>query len=262
MLQFLRNLVNSPLIRRMVGGDFGAALDDQSYTIYVKGSKMAQAAESGSTIYDLDTDSVTIVDNEAQTYSVETFGELRAKIERAQGWMKHPEAGAVPFAVAVENTEQTRRIMGRLATKSLLSLTARSDSAWGTPVVKVTTWLVPVDPKLRMLADFSRRAAQKLGTVFTLVPSLFGAAGDSASAPTPEVRKLLGISVLDEIAVSGVHSPLAGLLGNGGDQTDAPVIQLEIQSSNFSSQLIEDTRFAIPAGFRHEQPNRPRQERN
>lgn len=254
MVGFLRNMVNSPLIQRMVGGDFGAALDDQSYTVYVKGSKMAQVTDSGATIYDLDARTVTLVNNEKQSYSVETFDELRAQIERAEQWMKpgmkHDSSGAVRFDVGIERTDQTRSIDGRIATKALITLTSQSESTWGKPVVNVTSWLVPVDPGMRTLYDFSRRAAQELSSVFTLVPSFFGAAGTSVA--TTDTQKLKGISVLDRIAVTGVTTPLSGLLGNRSEQENAPVVVLRIESSGFSYAPLDSSRFAIPAGYRQE----------
>jgi len=251
MLGFLRNLVGSPLVQRMVGADIEAALEDQAYTVYVKGSKMAQVAEGGSTIYDLDANTITAIDSDKQTYTVETFDELRAQIERAQQWIRHPANSAVPFDVNIEKTDQTRAINGRTATKSLITLAAQSDNAWGRPVVAVTTWLAPVDASTRPLYEFSKRAAAKLSSVFTLVPSFFGAATDNAAAP--HAPRLNGISVLDEIAVTGVTTPLAGLLGNRDAHANTPVLTLQIQSSNFSSGPVDDAKFTVPPGYRQQQ---------
>ena len=256
MLGFLRSLAANPLIRRMVGGDLEAALDDQAYTVYVSGSKMAQVTESGTTIYDLDANTITSIDNEKQSYSVETFADLRAQIERAQQWMKHPKTDAAPFDLVIEKTDQTRTIDGRTATKTFITLTAQSGNAWGRPVVNVTSWLVPVTPATRQLYEFSKRAADKLSSVFTVVPSFFGAAGIPQGSTAADAQKLNGISVLDEIAVTGVTSPLAGLLGNRDSQANRPAVILETQSSNFSSAPIGAAKFAVPAGYRQEQQRR------
>lgn len=248
MLGFLRNLVGNPFIQRMVGADLESALDDQEYTVYVKGSKMAQVAEGGSTIYDLDANSVTSIDDEKHKYSVQTFAELRAQIERAEEWMKHPKGEAPRFDVRVEKTNHTRALDGRTARETLITLTAESESAWGKPVVNVTSWLVPVDLTTRPLYDFSRRAASKLSSVFTVVPSFFGAAGGA--------QELNGISALDEIAVTGVSNPLTNLFRSRDTRSNAPVITLEIQSSRFSARPLDSSHFTIPAGYRQEQQHR------
>lgn len=253
MLGFLRNLVSNPLIQRMVGADLEGALDDQSYTVYVKGSKMAQVAEAGSTIYDLDANSITITDDSKQSYEVETFEDLRAQIERAEQWMKHPKNGSAPFDVHIEKTDQTRTIEGRTAGKSLITLTAESDNAWGRPVVSVTAWLVPVESSTRPLYEFSKRAAQKLATPFTVIPSFFGASGGSMDATNSQ--KLNGISLLDEIAVTGVTNPITNLF-RGHDRGNAPVVTLETRSSNFSNGPVSPSKFRVPEGYQQEKQRR------
>ena len=256
MLGFLRNLASSPLIQRMLGGDLAAALDDQSYTIYVKGSKMSQAAEFGFTVYDLDAGTVTLIDTDRRTFTVETFADLRSQIERAEQWMKHPNSGPVPFDVSVQQTDQKQMFDGRPATKALITLSAQSEDAWGKPVVNVQSWLSPVNASTRPLYNFAKRAAGKLSSVFTLIPSVFGAAGESPGSTTGDLQKLRGVSVLDQIAVTGVTTPLAGLLGNRDGQENKPVIVLEIQSTNFLDRPIDSAKFAVPAGYRQEQQRR------
>lgn len=251
MLGFLRNLVGSPLIQRLVGADLQAALEDQSYTVYIKGAKMAQVADSGSTIYDLGAGTITSLDRQNETYSVETFDDLRGQIERAQQWMKHSKTEFVAFDVNVQKTEERRSLEGRTASKSLITLTAQSESAWGRPVLTTAAWLVPVSPATRPLYDFAKRAAAKLGTVFTLIPSFFGAAADGSGTVTSELEKLNGISVLDQISVTGVSNPITRLFGRAGESNSA-VITLQIQSSNFSAEPIDRSRFVVPAQYREQ----------
>lgn len=257
MLGFLRSLVANPLIQRIVGADLQAALADQAYTVYVKGAKMAQVADGGSTIYDLDAGTITTIDPDKRTYATETFDDLRAQIGRAQQWMKHSKGDTVAFDVSVEKTDETRAINGRTATKSLITMTAQSESSWGRPVVNAVTWLAPVDSGTRPLYEFARRAAAKLSSVFTLVPSFFGAAADGSGTASADLQKLNGISVLDQIAVTGVTNPLTSLFANNrASQAANAVITLEIRSSDFSSAPVDPSRFTIPAGFSAEQRHR------
>lgn len=247
MLHFLRDLVGSPLIQRMIGADIQSALDDQTYMVYVKGSKMAQVAESGSTIYDLDAGTVTTIDSENRTYSVETFADLRGQIDRAEQWMKRSQNGAILFDVQIDATSQKRVIGGYPANKTLITLTAQSESAWGRPVIHVNSWLAPLNKDFKPLYDFSARAAAKLSSIVSAVPSFFGAAVGSA---TPHgTNKAGGISMLDEISVTGVTNPISSLFSSNATRDNKPVISLEVQSSNFSFQPLPSSKFAIPAGF-------------
>jgi hypothetical protein len=256
MLGFLRNLVGSPLVQRLVGADLASALEDQSYTVYVKGSKMAQVAGGGSTIYDLDAGTVTTIDTDKQTFTVETFADLRAQIERAEQWMKRSKNESVLFDVQIENTGQTRAVKGHTASESEITLTSRSEGAWGRPVIHDAAWLVPVDSRMRPLSDFSKRAAAKLSSVLTTIPSFFGAAGDEPGTAGANLARLNGISVLDEIAVTGVSNPLANLFRGGNSRSDTPVIRLAVESSHFSYGTVSPSRFAVPSGYRQEQNRR------
>ncbi len=256
MLGFLRNLVGSPLIQRIVGADLESAIEDQSYTVYVKGSKMAQVTGGGSTIYDLGAGTITTIDTDRQTYTVETFDELRAQIERAEQWMKRSKNASVLFDVQIEKTGETRAIEGHTASEREIILTAQSEGAWGRPVIHDAAWLVPVDSRMRPLYDFSKRAAAKLSSVITTIPSFFGAAGDPSGTAGANLAKLNGISVLDEIAVTGVSNPLANLFRGGNSRSDTPVISLAVESSNFSYGTVNPSRFSVPLGYRQEQNRR------
>lgn len=252
MLGFVRNLAHNALTQRMLGTDIEDALADQTYTVYVAGSRMAQVAETGSTIFDVDAGTITSIDTGAQTYSVETFADLRARIERAEQWMKHPKDEAVPFRITVERTAAKRSFDGHTATQSVITLTAESANVWGQPVVRVAAWLAPLDSTTRPLYDFSQRAARKLASPFTAVPSLFGAPSPPASATGPGSPPLKGISVLDRISVTGVVNPVANLFHRSEEAATTPVITLEIESSGFRGGPVDDAKFRVPAHFRQE----------
>ena len=64
-----------------------------------------------------------------------------------------------------------------------------------------------------------------------------------------EASKLDGYTILTDIDVSGVSSPMLAAMGSANNDTNAPLIKLEVQSSNFVSGTIDDSKFAVPAGY-------------
>ena len=80
MLETVRRMSNMPLVGRMGGGSLKNAFQDQNYSLFIKGAKMARLGGPFSSIYDLDAGTITTINNEKQTYTVQTFEELRQQI--------------------------------------------------------------------------------------------------------------------------------------------------------------------------------------
>jgi Asp/Glu/hydantoin racemase len=254
MLDALRSMAANPVIGRMAGASLGSALHDQNFTVYLKGSKMAQIGDPLSVIFDLDAGTVTTLNNENQTYSVQTFEEMRLHLEQAQQRMKRSKAGDVQFDVKVENTGRTQTLNGQAASETIMTLSAQSDGPYGHPIVRVNAWLVPIDSTTREVHEFSKRSAEKMSSTFSSMPAIFGGAGTALSTATTELQKMDGIPVLDDVTVTGLTTPL-NLAGRNTDP-NAPVIAIETQSSNFASGPVDDSRFNVPAGYSLEQHRR------
>jgi hypothetical protein len=249
LVEMVHRMASNPMLGRM-GGGLAGALQDQKFTVYIKGSKMARVGATTSSITDLDAGTMTIVNNERHTYRTQTFEEMRQQLEQMQQRMNRGQAGGdIQFDVKVDNTGQTRTIDGKTAADTVLTLTAKSASANGQMVVKVDAWVIKAESAMQEVRDYYKRLSEKFAYAFAGSPGL-GAAGAGINAAYREMMKLDGYPVMTDIAVSGVASPM--MQGGGGD-SNAPMITMETQSSNFVVGPVDDSKFAIPAGYTQEQ---------
>lgn len=247
MVEMIRRMANNPMISRK-GGGAASAFQDQKFTVYIKGSKMARIGQATSTITDADAGTVTVINNERRTYMTQTFDEIRQRMEQAQQRM-HQQGGNLQFDVKTDTTGQTRTIDGKSAGEVVLTLTAQSSSANGQMIVKVHSWLIAADAAMQEARDFYKRLGQKFSYAFGGSPALGPAAG-GISAAYREMMNLDGYPILSEIAVTGVASPMAMV---GGGDPNAPLIKTETESSKFVSGPVDDSKFAVPAGYTQEQ---------
>jgi len=255
MLDMVHRMASMPMLGRMAGGNLKTAFQDQNYSIYIKGSKMARLGGSFSTIYDLDAGTITTINNEKQTYTVQTFDELRQQMEKMQERMNRGQAPKLDFDIKLENTGEKRQINGQTATETVITMTAKSASASGQMVVKVHAWLVPPDAAMHEAVDYSKRLAEKFQYAFAGFSPAMGGAGAGINAAMKEAMNQNGYPVLTDVEVSGVSSPMAGMMGGGNNNDpNAPALQMETQSSNFSTGGVDDSKFSIPAGYKQQKP--------
>lgn len=257
MVEMLHNMANMPLVGRMAGGGLKAALQDQNYTIYIKGSKMARLGGLSSSIYDLDAGTITIINNEKRTFTVQTFDELRERMEKMQERMNHGQGANLDFDIKSENTGEKRDINGQTATGVVITMTAKSASAGGQMVIKTHAWLVPPDAAMREATDYSKRLAEKFQYAFSGFSPALGGAGRGISAAMKEAMKQNGYPIVTDIEVSGVSSPMQGMTGqDNSSNPNAPAIQMETQTSNFSAGSVDDSKFNVPSDYKQEKPRR------
>lgn len=254
LLDMVHRMASMPMIGRMAGGGLKNAFQDENYTIYIKGAKMARLGGMFSSIYDLDAGTITTINNEKKTYTVQTFDELRQQMERAQERMHHGQASNIDFDMKVEHTGQKRDINGQTATETLMTMTAKTSGAQGQMVVKVHTWLVPADPAMHEAVDYSKRLAQKFQYAFAGFSPMLGGASTGINAAMKEAMNQNGYPLLTDVEVSGVSSPMAGMMGKSDSDPNAPAIQMETQNSNFTTGSVDDSKFTVPAGYKQQQP--------
>ena len=77
---------------------------------------------------------------------------------------------------------------------------------------------------------------------------MMGAASGGLGAAMKESFQQDGYPLENDIEVSGVA--MAGPMG-GGDPS-SPFMQMEMQSSNFATAAVDDTKFSVPAGYKEE----------
>jgi len=256
LIEMTKKMASMPMIGRMGGGALKQAYEDQHFNIYLKGNKEARLGPSFSTIYDLDAGTMTSINNTKQTYSTETFDEMRERMEEMQKRMNRGsgQGGDIDFDVKADKTGNTRTINGEEASETVMTMTAKQAGANGQMVVKVHAWLVPLTPATQELIDFQKRLAAKFTYALGGFSPTMGAAGGGLAAAMKELGKQDGYPVLTDMEVSGLTSgggPMAAL-GGGNSDPNAPLIQTEMQSSNFATGPVDDAKFSVPAGYKEE----------
>jgi hypothetical protein len=251
MIEMMRRMANNPLIGRMGGGAMATAFQDQTFTVYVKGNKMARIGQTTSTITDLDAGTITIINNEKHTYSTETFDEMRQHLDEMQQRMNRGSGGSdIQFDVKIDKTGQSRTIDGETATEDIITLTAKPGSTNSQMAVRMDAWLIPPNASTRELADYFKRLSEKFIYAFGAMPGL-GAAASGINAAGRAVMQLDGYPVLSEMQISGVASPM---MGRSNTDPNAPFITTETRASKFVSGPVDDSKFGIPEGYTQEQP--------
>ncbi|HEY7305975.1 MAG TPA: hypothetical protein VH601_17755 [Bryobacteraceae bacterium] len=254
MLEMVRRMANMPLVGRMGGSSLKNALQDQNYSLFIKGAKMARLGGPFSSIYDLDAGTITMINNEKQTYTVQTFDELRQQMERMQERMNRGNAPNLDFDIKVETTGQKRDINGQSAAETVMTMTAKGGGTNGQMVVKVHAWLIPPDAAMREVVDYSKRLAEKFQYAFAGFSPALGGASAGINAAMKEAMKQNGYPILEDVEVSGVSSPMAAMAGHGEGDPNAPAIQMETEASNFASGGVDDSKFSVPAGYKRVEP--------
>jgi hypothetical protein len=248
MLNIVRKMASNATLGGFSGGDVQAEFQDQKFTVYLKGPKMARIGNSLSLIYDLDAGTITTINNPKHTYSVMTVEEMRRQAQHMQQRANRGQTTNVDFDVKLDKTGHTRNMNGQTAHEALMTLTAKSGGPNGQMVVKADAWLVPLEPATREVIDYSNRLSAKFGETFSGSPML-GAASAGIGAAMKEAAKLDGYSVLTYIDVSGVASPMLSAMGSANNDANAPLIQMEIESSKFIAGPVDDSKFTIPPGY-------------
>lgn len=248
VLEIARMMAKNPILGRKGAANMASAFQDQTFTVYIKGSKMARIGPNTSSIIDIDAGTMTTVNNQTHTYTTRTFDETRQQFAA----MQHGQGGDLQFDVKIDKTGKTQEIDGQTATETIVSLTAKSGSSNPSMAVKLDAWVVPVTPTTREADDYLRRLSEKFSLALGGMPGL-GSAASGISAAMRESLKLDGYPVLSDMEVSGVTAPMMG----SGDPK-APFLETESRSSHFISGPVDDSKFAVPAGYTQEQPRGPR----
>lgn len=254
MLDMVRRMANMPLVGKMGGNNLKNAFQDQNYSLFIKGPKMARLGGPYSSIYDLDAGTITTINNDKQTYTVQTFEELRQQLERMQERMNRGNGGNLDFDVKVETTGQKRDINGQSATETFMTMTAKAGATNGQMIVKVHAWLIPPDAAMHEAVEYSKRLAEKFQYAFAGFSPALGGASAGINAAMKEAMKQNGYPILEDVEVSGVSSPMMGMMGHSDSDPNAPAIQMETQASNFSTGAVDDSKFSVPAAYKQVQP--------
>jgi hypothetical protein len=257
LIDMVQKMASMPLMGRMMGSNLKQAFEDQNYDVYLKGNKLARIGTRMSTIYDLDAGTQTVVNNEKQTYSVQTFDEIRERMQEMQQRMNKNQVN-LDFDVKVQKTGNTQQIDGETAKEAIVILTAKQASEQGQMVITVHAWLVPMTPLQKEVQEFHKRLAEKLASALAGFSPMLGAAGGGMAAAMREMSRIDdGFPVVSEVVitgVSGVGGPMGAMNGGGGVDPNKPLIDTETSEHNFVKGVADDAKF--PAGYKEEKARR------
>ncbi len=251
LVEMLRGMANGPM-GKMMGGRMGQAFQDQTYTVYLKGNKMARIGSINSTITDLDAGTITNIDNTKKTYSVTTFEEMKQATAEMQKRMKTGDMN-LDFDVKVDKTGNTKTIDGQTATEYLMTLTAKDagsgkEAGAGMKVVS-HVWMVPTEPGASEIrAYYKKIASQYKDALGGGGGPMMGGASRGMAAASAQLANMDGVSVENHMEVSGISSPMGPMAQQGGDP-NAPALIMATQNKSYSGAAVDDSKFAVPEGY-------------
>jgi hypothetical protein len=160
-----------------VGGK--AAKEGVVGTSAVKGNRKATLNEMTGQIIDLSEEKVYDLDMKKKTYTVETFEEIRRKMREAEERAKkqadeeqpgerkeEKPAKELEVDYDVKETGQKKQIAGYDTHEAIITVTVREKGKaledGGGMVMTTNSWLGPVIPEMKELADFDIRYAKQL----------------------------------------------------------------------------------------------------
>ncbi len=191
-------------------------------TIYLKDNRLARVSADTTEIIDLDKETITQIDNEKRTYSVETFQQMRDQMAKAQKDAEkqqaaHPAPKADPdadkvqmnYEVHVRQTGVEKQVSG-LATKEaimtmMMNATDKKSQQTGTMAITNDMWMVPEIPGYAEVSAFYMRMATKMGSMGSRAGGGMDMSGMFAANPgaaqgmadmVKEMQKLKGVPVM------------------------------------------------------------------
>ncbi|HYM11254.1 MAG TPA: hypothetical protein VEU62_11000 [Bryobacterales bacterium] len=208
------------MMGRMMGMFGGKAMrEGTTDTVAVKGSRKMTVNDTTGRIVDLDEEKVYELDVRAKTYKVETFDELRRRMQEAQERARQqsgkapktePSKAAPPennmqIDFDLKESGQKKNINGYDCREVVMTVTVRQKDKTleqgGGMVMTSHEWLGPKIAAMKEIADFDRRYAEKMA-----MPSLFGGSADQmamAMAMYPTMKDAIGKFQAENVNMDG-----------------------------------------------------------
>jgi hypothetical protein len=153
-----------------------AAREAQISMVAVKGNRMVTTRKDAATVIDLDKESITEIDLKKKEYSVVTFAQMKAAMEKAladaQKKVKKDEKPAnveAQFKVSAKATGKTKTLSGLSAKELMITmeLQGKDKDSGQTGAMNIVSdaWMAPVAGYEEIKA-FELKMAQKMGAIF------------------------------------------------------------------------------------------------
>jgi hypothetical protein len=251
------------------------AREAQISTVSIKGNRMVTTRKDAATVIDLDKESITEINLAKKTYSVVTFAQMKAAMEKALAdAQKQQKKGDQPanveakFKVSAKATGKSKTINGLNAKELRITMELegkdKDSGQSGAMNVLTNAWMAPVAGYEEVKA-FELKMAQKMGAIFRpgmeqqamvqpgMVQGLAEAAKEMAKVDGVPIQNVtrIGGSIAELQAVSdappeadkpkekGGIGGIAGRLGGFGRKKEPEADQQEAQPG--AGMLMEMT---------------------
>jgi hypothetical protein len=256
------------IIRKTTGGAMAAMAAGAAGVSKVsfKGHKMRTEENSTVTLLDFDAQTMTIINNAAKTYMVRSLADASTNSQAA--------------AIDVKETGQHRTINGFDAKEVVITTT--TEMMGSKAQVEADLWIAPGVPgagemrafytanashlpssgMMASLTEIQKKAATLDGVPVEIIVKVKPAAGAAApqmpqmtstqSAQMDQARaRLEALKAQGGPAAAAAEQALARMGGGRGASPAAgnSLIELTIDSTDFSAAAVPDSAFAIPAGY-------------
>ncbi len=150
------------------------AREAQISTVSVKGDRMVTTRKDGATVIDLDKETITEINLDKKQYSVTTFAQLKAAMDKAlaeaaKREKKDKPNGEVKFKISAKATGKTKAISGLNAKELKIAMEVegkdKDSGQSGAMNILTNAWMAPVAGYAEVKA-FELKMGQKMGAIF------------------------------------------------------------------------------------------------
>ncbi len=246
-----------------------AAGGDQVTKHYLKGQKMKVDSGRSSSIFDFAAQTMTVMDNQAKTYTVTPFGEMGKSIKQTDMTAK----------IDVKETGQKKSINGFTANEVLMTIAVEGGAAGAQGMkmqMEMDMWIssdVPGAQELRAfyqkngerfpwaaiggggnpsmqaaVADMQKKIANMGGVPVMQITRMKAAASPQMSAQMEQAR-----TKFEEMKKQGGQQAAMAdqmLARMGGGAGGGTLFEVTMESSGFSTSAIPDSVFAVPGDYK------------
>lgn len=142
------------------------AMDPVNSTLAVKGNQMVSQDPKRSTIFDLDKETITVIDREKREYSVTTFAEMRAFMDKTMKTLQTQTSGSPNMTIDVKDTGREEVFNGMKAKEYLLvtkvEMSDPQSGKKGDMNMEISTWLTSTLPGYDEMRAFQLKLGEKL----------------------------------------------------------------------------------------------------
>lgn len=193
------------------------AREAQVSTVAVKGDRMVTTRKDAATVIDLEKESITEINFAKKQYSVVTFAQMKAAMEKAladaQKKVKKDDKAAnaeVQFKVGAKATGKTKTLSGLNAKELLITMEVqgkdKDSGQTGAMNIVNDAWMAPVAGYDEIKA-FELKLAQKMGAIFR--PGM-----EQQAMANPDMVQGMAQAAKEMAKVDGV--PLQSIMRMGG----------------------------------------------